>query len=333
MSDKPRRPSLQDIADKVGTSKMTVSRYLRDANQVSDATGQRIAHAMEQLGYIPNRVPDLLARAKSRAIGVLLPSMSNQVFSSLVHGIEAVTRDADYHTLYGHYCYDIEQETRQVEQLLSFQVDGLILCETLHSERTLRMLQVAAIPVVEVMELPATPVDLAVGLDHQAAAEDMTRLMIERGKRRIAYLAARLDRRTRLRAAGYRAAMEQAGLEPLEIQTEQHSSFQLGGEMLRQALEQAPDLDGVFCTNDDIAAGALLAAQAMQLAVPQRLAVAGFNALDIGDALHPVLASVVTPREAIGRLAAQRLLGRIHGQRYADAVVDLGYTLRQGGSI
>ena len=93
--------------------------------------------------------------------------------------------------------------------------------------------------------------------------------------------------------------------------------------MLRQALEQAPDLDGVFCTNDDIAAGALLAAQAMQLAVPQRLAVAGFNALDIGDALHPVLASVVTPREAIGRLAAQRLLGRIHGQRYADAVVDL----------
>lgn len=103
--------------------------------------------------------------------------------------------------------------------------------------------------------------------------------------------------------------------------------------MLRQALEQAPDLDGVFCTNDDIAAGALLAAQAMQLAVPQRLAVAGFNALDIGDALHPVLASVVTPREAIGRLAAQRLLGRIHGQRYADAVVDLGYTLRQGGSI
>ena len=158
------------------------------------------------------------------------------------------------------------------------------------------------------------------GLDHQAAAEDMTRLMIERGKRRIAYLAARLDRRTRLRAAGYRAAMEQAGLEPLEIQTEQHSSFQLGGEMLRQALEQAPGLDGVFCTNDDIAAGALLAAQAMQLAVPQRLAVAGFNALDIGDALHPVLASVVTPREAIGRLAAQ-LLGRIHGQRYADAVV------------
>ena len=333
MSDKPRRPSLQDIADKVGTSKMTVSRYLRDANQVSDATGQRIAHAMEQLGYIPNRVPDLLARAKSRAIGVLLPSMSNQVFSSLVHGIEAVTRDADYHTLYGHYCYDIEQETRQVEQLLSFQVDGLILCETLHSERTLRMLQVAAIPVVEVMELPATPVDLAVGLDHQAAAEDMTRLMIERGKRRIAYLAARLDRRTRLRAAGYRAAMEQAGLEPLEIQTAQHSSFQLGGEMLRQALEQAPDLDGVFCTNDDIAAGALLAAQAMQLAVPQRLAVAGFKALATGDALHPVLASVVTPREAIGRLAAQRLLGRIHGQRYADAVVDLGYTLRQGGSI
>lgn len=331
--NKARRPSLQDVADMAGTSKMTVSRYLKSTGLVAETTRQRIAQAMEALGYIPNRGPDILSHARSHAIGVLLPSMSNQVFSSLVHGIEAVVSARGYHTLYGHYCYDMQQEERQVEQLLSFHVDGLILCETQHTERTLRMLEVAAVPVVEVMELPEAPIDMAVGLDHRAAARAMTEALLQRGRRHVAYLAARMDHRTRLREQGYRQAMEQAGLPALVVETGEHSSFSLGGALLRQALARCPQLDAVFCTNDDVAAGALLAAQQAGIRVPQDLAVAGFNALDIGQALQPPLASVCTPREDIGRLAAQRLLGRLDGERYPQAVVDVGYTLRLDGSI
>lgn len=315
------------------TSKMTVSRYLKSSDQVAEKTRQRIAEAMETLGYIPNRAPDILSHAKSRAIGVLLPSMSNQVFSSLVHGIEEVVSARGYHTLYGHYCYDMQQEERQVEQLLSFHVDGLILCETEHTARTLRMLEVAGVPVVEVMELPEQPIDLAVGLDHRAAARGMTEALLASGRRHIAYLAARLDRRTLLREEGYRQALAQAGLAPLIIQTQAHSSFSLGGDMLQEARQRQPLLDAVFCTNDDIAAGALLAARQAGLDVPRQLAVAGFNALDIGQALTPRLASVFTPREEIGRLAAERLLGRLDGIHYADAVLDVGYTLQLDGSI
>lgn len=332
-ASRARRPSLQDVADLAATSKMTVSRYLKSSDLVAEKTRRRIAEAMETLGYIPNRAPDILSHAKSRAIGVLLPSMSNQVFSSLVHGIEEAVSARGYHTLYGHYCYDMDQEERQVEQLLSFHVDGLILCETEHTPRTLRMLEVARVPVVEVMELPERPIDLAVGLDHRAAARDMTGALLARGRRRIAYLAARLDRRTLLREEGYRQALSQAGQEPLVIQTQEHSSFSLGGEMLRRALAAAPDLDAVFCTNDDIAAGALLAARQAGLEVPRQLAVAGFNALDIGLALEPRLASVITPRERIGRLAAERLLGRLDGIVYPDAALDVGYALRLDGSI
>lgn len=77
---KKKRPVLQDVADRVGVTKMTVSRFLRNPEQVSVALRGKIAAALDELGYIPNRAPDILSNATSRAIGVLLPSLTNQVF-------------------------------------------------------------------------------------------------------------------------------------------------------------------------------------------------------------------------------------------------------------
>ena len=91
-----RRPTLQDIADLTGVTKMTVSRYLRDPSAVAEGTRERIAAAVEELGYIPNRAPDMLSNATSKAIGILIPSLSNQVFSAVIHGIEAVTRPRNH---------------------------------------------------------------------------------------------------------------------------------------------------------------------------------------------------------------------------------------------
>ncbi|AOX99276.1 substrate-binding domain-containing protein [Jeongeupia sp. USM3] len=328
-----KRPTLQDVAALVGVTKMTVSRYLRDPNQVSVALRDAIQQAVETLGYIPSRAPDILSKARSHAIGVLLPSVSNQVFSALIRGVESVTEPAGYQTLYAHFGYDERIEEARIATLLSFHVDGLILSETRHTERTLRMIRTAGIPVVEVMETPAEPIDLAVGLDHVAAAQAMTEAMIASGKRRIAYLAARLDSRTRQRIAGYRQALATAGLPAHIVETEAPSTFTLGAALAEQALAEVPGLDGLFCTNDDIAAGAQLACQRRGLVVPGDVAVAGYNALDIGQALSPPLASVITPREAIGRVAAERLLGRLGGRDYPDRVVDLGYTLSLGGSV
>ncbi len=69
---------------------MTVSRYLRDPNKVSQSVGIKIAKAVEELGYVPNRAPDILSKAKSYSIGVLVPSLTNQVFSETLRGIESV---------------------------------------------------------------------------------------------------------------------------------------------------------------------------------------------------------------------------------------------------
>ena len=109
---KNKRPTLQDIADRVGATKMTVSRCLRGADNVSKPMRERIFAEAEALGYIPNRAPDLLSKSTSHAIGVLLPSLTNQVFADVIKGVESVTEPAGYHLMLSHYGYSPEIEER-----------------------------------------------------------------------------------------------------------------------------------------------------------------------------------------------------------------------------
>ncbi|MCW8345794.1 MULTISPECIES: LacI family DNA-binding transcriptional regulator [Vibrio] len=332
-TERKGRPTLQDIADQVGVTKMTVSRFMRNPDSVAQKTRDKIAAVIEQVGYIENRAPAMLSKSSSKAIGILLPSLSNQIFASFVQGIEAVTKANGYETLIAHFGYDEIEEEHKIASLLSYQVDALILTESHHTQRTLQMIKTADIPVVETMELPATPIDMAVGLDHVEASYQAVRQMIQKGRTSIAYFGARLDTRTQLRMQGYDKAMNEAGLEIKHILTESHSSFSLASELLDMALRQHPDIDGVFCTNDDIAIGTILTAQQRGIAVPQQLAVVGYNALDIGQTIHPKLVSVDTPRYDIGEKSAELLIATLKGNAPTQRSFDLGYRITEGESL
>ena len=103
--------------------------------------------------------------------------------------------------------------------------------------------------------------------------------------------------------------------------------------MLRQAQAEYPLVDSVFCTNDDLAVGAVFECQRQGLRIPQDIAVAGFHGHDISQAMEPKLASVLTPREKMGQIAAERLLARLRGESVTPPSVDVGFTLSPGGSI
>ncbi|WP_188747893.1 gluconate operon transcriptional repressor GntR [Marinobacterium zhoushanense] len=333
MSEKRKRPTLQDVADRVGVTKMTVSRYLKKPEQVSSVLQEKIQGALDELGYIPNKVPDILSSSKSHAIGVLVPSLTNQVFAELIRGFESVTEPAGYQTMLAHYGYSQSAEEARIATLLGYNVDGLILSESFHTERVRRMIKTAGVPVIEVMDSISPAIEQAIGFDNEAAAFAMTELMIERGHRNTVYFAARMDARTRLKIQGYERAMRKHGLEPFSLQTEQASSFTRGALLLRQALEQHKDLDGIFCTNDDLAVGAFYECQRQGIAVPQQIGIAGFHGHDIVSAMVPRLATVVTPREEMGRLAAENLLARLQGKPVNRSVIDLPFRLEPGESL
>ncbi|OOF70071.1 gluconate operon transcriptional repressor GntR [Rodentibacter caecimuris] len=330
---KHKRPTLQDIATHLGVTKMTISRYLRNPSSVAAKTQTRIAQAIETFGYIPNRVPDILSNAKSRAIGVLIPSLTNQVFADVIKGIEMITDNAGYQTMLAHHGYSEQKEEKRIESLLSYQIDGLILSENHHSPRTLKMLEVANIPVIEIMESCEIGISQAIGFDNVSAAQSMIETMINRGYRNIVYFCARMDRRTKLKMQGYNQTMKKYGLTPQIVMTESPSSFTLGAEQLHQALSRYPQMNGIFCTNDDLAIGALFECQRLGISVPQQIAIAGFHGHDVGQSITPQLATVITPRLEIGRTAAQELLNQIQGIPRQSYIIDLGYRIHLGESI
>jgi len=330
---KKKRPVLQDVADRVGVTKMTVSRFLRTPDLVSTAVRVKIAAALDELGYIPNRAPDMLSNSTSRAIGVLLPSLTNQVFAEVLRGIEDIVDANGYQTMLAHFGYQPEREEQRLESMLSWNIDGLILTERTHTVRTLKMIEVAGIPVVELMDSVSPCIDLAVGFDNFEAARQMTNAIIARGYRHVAYLGARLDERTLIKQQGYQQAMHDAGLTPRSVMVSGSSSYSTGAELLRQARQDYPELDSIFCTNDDLAIGAAFECQRQGLRIPEDIAIAGFHGHDIGQVMEPRLASVLTPRERMGRLGAERLLARIRGETVSPQILDLGFTLSTGGSI
>ncbi|MBJ9999941.1 MULTISPECIES: LacI family DNA-binding transcriptional regulator [Erwiniaceae] len=327
------RISLQDIATLAGVTRMTVSRYLRTPERVAPETRAKIAQIIEEINYIPNRAPEMLLNAKSYTLGVLIPSFKNQIFADLLSGIEAATKEGRYQTLIANYNYDKQVEEEQIINLLSYNIDGILLSEKDHTLRAVKYLRSAKIPIVEVMDTQGACLDMQVGFNNYSAGYDMTRTLLDQGRKSIIYFGSQDDRRDEFRYRGYCQAMSERGGEGRRINPKAISSQKLGAAMLTTALEQYPDLDAVFCTNDDLALGALLYCQRQGIAVPGRIAIAGFHGLDISREMYPTMASVITPRYAIGYTAAELLLKKISDDSFTADSVDLSYQIFMGETM
>lgn len=330
---KTKRTSLQDIADVVGMTKMTVSRYLKNPSLVKASSGMVIEEAINRLGYIPNKAPNILSKGKSSAIGVLFPSIANHVFDEVLRGIESVTEQAGYQIMIAHYGYSQTIEEKRVASLLAYHVDGLILSESVHTQNTHRMIASSGVPVTEIMDTSNRPIQQSVGFDNAEATAQMTKTLLNKGYQNIAYVGAKGDVRDLLRQKGYEEAVIAHGHSPLVFRSPEVSSIRLGSEIIEDILQVKPRVDAVICTNDDVAMGLLLSCTKKGLAVPQDLAITGMHGHEMGQLYTPQLASVITPRYKIGQVAAQQLLARIDGVCTFESYIDLGFEINEGGSI
>ncbi|CAK9885703.1 MAG: HTH-type transcriptional regulator GntR [Candidatus Erwinia impunctatus] len=329
---KSNRMTLQDIASLAGVNKMTVSRYLRDPGQVSEQSRATISRVLEDNHYIPNRAPEILLGARSRSLGVLIPSFRNQIFLDVLAGIESVASAQGYQTLIAHYEYDPQLEEEKIINLLSYNVDALLLTEKRHTKRTIHSLRAAAIPVAEMMDITEHYIDIQVGFDNEKAAIEMTRVLLESGKRHLVYMGAMDDPRDISRFRGVTMTLTEQGLTALHMAPKAITSVALGRQLFSDALRILPELDAVFCTNDDLAIGVLLECQDRNIAVPQQVAIAGFHGLEIGQANRQKMASVITPRYQIGQTATELILKKLEGKPIPNSV-EIDYQIYYGDTV
>jgi|SRR5688500_14983131 len=321
---------LIDVARVAGVAPITVSRALREPEKVSPQARARIERAVEQTGYVPDLVASSLTRGRTRLVGIIVPTLTASIYAATVEGLAETLRARDFEALIGDSGYTLEGERKLVAAFLGRRADGLVLSNVEHAEATRKMLQRAAIPVVETGNLTSTPIDMVAGFSNEQAARDMLRHLVARGHRSIGFIGA--PRAANPQAADRRRAYDAAVrsnrlTRASTLAVECPSDVEAGGAALRSIVKAHPDVSAVFAASEVRAIGALLECQRRDWRVPDRIAIAGFNDEGLGRHLVPALTTVRVPRREIGARAAQMILDRIEGRTLASPVVDLGYEI------
>ena len=324
------RVTLSDVAHLAGVSPITVSRALRRERAVAPELVAKVQAAADTLGYAPNPAARALASGQSSHVAVLIPMLSNALFVDLLEALQLTLRQAGYQTLIGITHYDPSEEESLLREQLLHRPAGLVVTSLERSEATRSLMAQSGVPYVHLMTDEAPLGAYSVGFSQRDAGRDLTRHLLNKGPQRIAFAAAQLDPRTLQRLEGWRQALHSAGRyeATLEWLNPAPSSLSLGARMFEQIIGQQPAVDAIFFCNDDLAQGALLAALRLGIAVPQRVAIAGFNDLTGSDQMVPPLTTVRTPRAEIGQAAGKMLVALMQGQSIETPCINLGYSLQ-----
>jgi LacI family transcriptional regulator len=302
--------SIKAVARLAGVSVATVSRVLNDSGPVKEETRRRILEVVESLGYVPHGAARSLTTNQTDTLGVLLPDIYGEFFSELIRGIDSAARRQGYHVLVSG-SHEDREEVQAVLRALRGRVDGLILMTpSADMLEALRSVPPGSLPTVLLNCPPGgLPFD-SINVDNHGGAVAMVRHLAALGHRRIAFIQGPPDNHdARERLRGYRDAVRELGLETdRKLEVPGDFSEEAGCRAGERLLELKARPDVVFAANDAMAIGCLHALRQSGVAVPEEIAVAGFDDVPIARFMSPPLTSVGVPIAELGALALERLL-------------------------
>ena len=326
-SDLQAVPTLSAVAELAGVSAITVSRVVRLPEMVAPQTRLKVEAAMRELGYVPNQLAGALAGARTKSVGVLVPTIANSIFADSVQGLSDELEPLGYAVILAQSRYDAAREDRMLSALLSRRPEAIIMVGSPATEEGARLLRRAGIPIVETWELPQAPIDAAAGFDNFAAGVSVARHLVTQGRKNLAFIGGDDPRATR-RWSGFSATVLGAGLQaPRRLVLERNAS----GSVAAHA--KLAGVDAVFAANDATAIGFMSGLRKAGVlregpAHQQPVAVIGLGDLEMGRLIAPTLSTIRVHGDAIGRTAARLILSREGPRR-----VDLGFelVLRESG--
>lgn len=312
------RPTLHDVADAAGVTRITVSRYIRQPTLVAEATALRIREAIEQTGYVPNQQAGQLASGASRLVAALIPNVGHSIFAETIQGLTEGLRESAYELLLLSTGYSQEREEEQLRVLTGWAPAAIVVTGRHHTPGALRLLrdaQTSGIPVVEIWDHPTTRAEsegfAQIGFDHFAVGGAMARHLLDLGHTSLAYVDSGVaeDFRAHERGEGFVAAVQARGARATVLRAAMGDAFDAGRAVLPKILAaKGARVTAVAFATDHLACGALMQATRQGIAIPGQLALLGFGDFPIGRQLEPTLSTVRPPTADIGRVAAKAIL-------------------------
>ena len=310
MKNSNTRLHIVDIAKLAGVSSATVSRVISGSRPVSPDLRERVLATVERFDYQPSQLGRNLRRGRTATVGVLMSDVENPHFAAMAKYLEEALYRRGAPVLFCNTGEDPSKQSSYLEVMAAERVTGVVISPALEGDAAVSRLMDLGTPVVAVDRPLSDPRADLVVVNNAAASEAGTQLLIDAGCRRIGCIGGREGVWTTTeRLAGYRSAMDKAGLASHSVLSE--FTVEMGYRAAATLLDEPGDLDGLMIANNQMAIGALRLLRARQIRVPQQLRVVAFDDPPWADLIQPRLTTIAQPIREMAEAAVEQLFRRL----------------------
>ncbi len=304
--------SVTDVAARAGVSLGTVSNVLNRPDRVSAATRERVLQAIDELGFVRNEAARQLRAGRSRTIGLIVLDVGNPFFTDIAAGVESAAADAGLSVVLCNSGEDVEREQHYLSVLEQQRAYGILVSPITGKDAQLRAIRRRGIPVV-LVDRGSGRRQCSVSVDDVVGGEIAVAHLIECGHRDIAFVGGPVSiKQVSDRLEGARRAMRAAGLPEKRISVIETGALNVsegrsaGKRIAEMAARRRPT--AAFCANDLVALGLLQEMTRRRVAVPDELAIIGYDDIEFAAAAAVPLTSIRQPRHQLGLAAAGLLI-------------------------
>ena len=319
-----------DVAREANVSVATVSRVVNNIPLVNEETRERVLAAIKKTGYKPNAIARSLKIQKTNTLGIMIPDISNPSYTEIVRGAEDVCGIYNYNIILSNTDFDIEKEKKSLDVLVEKQCDGIIYVGKHLSEEMRKELINAPSEIVLGCVPDESGKISGVLIDNESAAYDLAKKCIEMGHTKNAIFCDEFQEGyiNQKRIEGIKRAYKEFNIPFDEELLFYKNASVLGGyHMMESALDSGKEFTNVFCDNDQIALGAIRAAEDKGKKVPDDLSICGFNDFWISEWTRPEITTIGQPMYDIGAVATRMLIKMCEKEESETKTLNVPYEL------
>jgi LacI family transcriptional regulator len=318
-----KRPTIKDVAAKAGVSVATVSFVMNNnsSQPIGKPVRDRVQRAARELNYHPNASAAHLARRRTRHVAIAFFEeerlLSNTFYSGVVEGALKKALEMNYHLIFAYMRSEYRNQSDLPPVISQRNAEGVLFIKTI-IPKMVRDITGMGLPIVAVDHDPPSPMVSSMSMDNTSGGVVAAEHLLQLGHQRLAVIAGTPERSSiaeRIDGFTKRVQSVRGATKPRVYLWEAKAlTFDGGRNALNQGLKKRPDVTGVFCVNDEMAAGAIRGAHELGYRVPEQLSVVGFDDIDMSQYILPPLTTIAVDKLELGRRAMHHLIERIEGK-------------------
>jgi LacI family transcriptional regulator len=325
---------LKDIAERAGVSIMTVSKALRDAPDISEATKLRLRALASEMGYVPDSLAQGLRTRNSRLLGIVISAITNPVFARMLVAIEEKASAAGYELLIAHSLNDPDREAVALRRFIARRVEGILVTPVYRlglAAEVYDELRRCGIPTVILGHRTSFCAQFCgIETDDVQGSTLATHHLLALGHRRIAFLAGPPAAPwARERLEGYQRALREQDLEPDDqLVFSAGATIEEGEKAALELLNESTGATAVQAVNDYVAIGAAAVLSRQGIRIPEDISLVGYGDILMSGHLRVPLTTIHQPKFSLGETAMELMFQAIRGERPDSRRLPVGLVVR-----